>query len=61
MFKALTFGILTIGLSACHGFYAHLDPAQTGARAVSAATTRAVVQSCIIVLAADDVITSFMM
>lgn len=58
--KAATFGLLTIGLCAYHGFNAHLCRSATGARAVSASTTRAVVQSSIIVLAADYVITSFL-
>lgn len=58
--KAATFGLLTIALCAYHGFNAHRCSSATGARAVSASTTRAVVQSCIIVLAADYVITSFL-
>ncbi len=59
--KAATFGLLTISVCAFNGFNAHLSRAATGARAVSAATTRAVVLSSIIVLAADYVITSFLM
>lgn len=58
--KAAVFGLLTIGLCAYHGFNAHRCRSATGAQAVSASTTRAVVQSCIIVLAADYVITSFL-
>ena len=58
--KAATFGLLTISLCAYHGFNAHRCSSATGARAVSASTTRAVVQSSIIVLAADYVITSFL-
>ena len=58
--KAATFGLLTIGLCAYHGFNAHRRTTDSGARAVSASTTRAVVLSSIIVLAADYVITSFM-
>lgn len=60
MTKALIFGLLTTALCAFHGFHAHRSKAGTGARAVSASTTRAVVQSCILVLAADYVITSFL-
>jgi len=60
MMKAVTFGLLTISLCAYHGFNAHRSKAGSGARAVSASTTRAVVQSSIIVLAADYVITSFL-
>jgi phospholipid/cholesterol/gamma-HCH transport system permease protein len=47
-------------LCAYHGFNAHRCRSGTGARGVSASTTRAVVQSSIIVLAADYVITSFL-
>jgi phospholipid/cholesterol/gamma-HCH transport system permease protein len=58
--KATTFGLLTTGLCAYYGFNAHRSPSATGARAVSAATTHAVVLSSIMVLAADYVITSFL-
>jgi len=58
--KAATFGLLTIALCCYNGFNAHRCRSATGARAVSASTTRAVVQSSIIVLAADYVITSFL-
>jgi phospholipid/cholesterol/gamma-HCH transport system permease protein len=60
MIKAVTFGLLTMVLCSFHGFNAHRCRTGTGARAVSASTTRAVVQSSIIVLAADYVITSFL-
>ena len=58
--KAVTFGLLTVALCAYHGFNAHRCRSATGARAVSASTTLAVVQSCITILAADYVITSFL-
>ncbi|MCB1276619.1 ABC transporter permease [Prosthecobacter sp.] len=58
--KAATFGLLTIALCAYYGFNAHRCSSATGARAVSASTTRAVVLSSIVVLAADYVITSFL-
>jgi phospholipid/cholesterol/gamma-HCH transport system permease protein len=58
--KALTFGLLTISICAYQGFHAHRIRRATGARAVSAATTKAVVISSIMVLAADYVITSFL-
>jgi phospholipid/cholesterol/gamma-HCH transport system permease protein len=60
MIKALTFGLLTVALCAYHGYHAHRSLSGSGARAVSASTTRAVVQSSIVVLAADYVITSFL-
>jgi phospholipid/cholesterol/gamma-HCH transport system permease protein len=58
--KAVTFGLLTISICSYQGFNAHRVRRATGARAVSAATTKAVVLSCIAVLAADYVITSFL-
>jgi phospholipid/cholesterol/gamma-HCH transport system permease protein len=58
--KAVVFGLLTIALCSYHGFNTHRCRSATGARAVSASTTRAVVQSSITVLAADYVITSFL-
>ncbi|MBE2205227.1 MAG: ABC transporter permease [Chthoniobacterales bacterium] len=58
--KAATFGLLTMSICAYQGFNAHLCHSASGARAVSASTTRAVVLSSIVVLAADYVITSFL-
>lgn len=58
--KAATFGLLTISICAYHGFNAHRCASSSGARAVSASTTRAVVHSSIIVLVADYMITSFL-
>ncbi|MEI6337048.1 MAG: ABC transporter permease, partial [Verrucomicrobiota bacterium] len=58
--KAATFGLLTMSICAYHGFNAHRCRSATGARAVSASTTRAVVHASIVVLVADYVITSFL-
>ena len=58
--KAATFGLLTISICAYHGFHADRCRTATGARAVSASTTRAVVHSSIVILAVDYVITSFL-
>lgn len=58
--KAATFGLLTMSICAFYGFNAHRCRGASGARAVSASTTRAVVLSSILVLAADYVITSFL-
>jgi phospholipid/cholesterol/gamma-HCH transport system permease protein len=60
MAKALTFGLLTVSICAYQGFHAHRSRAGSGARAVSASTTKAVVLSSIAVLATDYVITSFL-
>jgi phospholipid/cholesterol/gamma-HCH transport system permease protein len=60
LMKAVTFGLLTISICAYCGFHAHRARRATGARAVSAATTKAVVVSSIAVLAADYIITSLL-
>lgn len=58
--KAGFFGLLTIAICAYNGFNAHRRRGSTGARAVSASTTRAVVFSSIAVLATDYLITSLL-
>ena len=60
LLKSVSFGILTISICAYQGFHAHLIHGVAGARAVSAATTRAVVLSSISVLALDYAITSLL-
>jgi phospholipid/cholesterol/gamma-HCH transport system permease protein len=57
--KAVIFGAVTVALCCHNGFTAHRRSGVTGARAVSASTTRAVVASSVAVLAADYLITSF--
>jgi phospholipid/cholesterol/gamma-HCH transport system permease protein len=57
--KASTFGVLSTTICAYQGFHADRSNSAAGARAVSAATTRAVVYSSIMVLVADYVISSF--
>jgi phospholipid/cholesterol/gamma-HCH transport system permease protein len=56
--KSVTFGALVAILCAHNGYNTHRRSRSTGARAVSASTTRAVVVSSIMILAADFVITS---
>jgi len=60
LIKAVTFGLLSTAICAYQGFHTHRIKGATGARAVSAATTKAVVVSSIAILAADYVITSFL-
>jgi len=57
--KAAVFGLLSVTICAYQGFHADRNHSETGARAVSAATTRAVVISSIMVLVADYVVSSF--
>ena len=57
--KAALFGLLSIALCAYQGFHADRNRSATGARAVSAATTRAVVTSSILILVVDYAVSSF--
>lgn len=57
--KAAVFGVLSTSICAYQGFHAGMNRAEAGARAVSSATTRAVVFSSILVLVCDYIISSF--
>ncbi len=59
--KSLVFGFLTIGICTYRGFNAHRKSSLRGVRGVSESTTRAVVWSSVIVLAADYAITSLLL
>jgi phospholipid/cholesterol/gamma-HCH transport system permease protein len=57
--KALVFGLIVVTVCCHKGYVAHLRTDGMGAEAVGNATTSAVVLSCILLLAADYVLTSF--
>lgn len=59
--KALVFGFLTISICAFRGFHTHRKASFPGVRGVSESATRAVVWSSVSVLAADYLITSFLL
>jgi len=59
--KAFVFSAIVVTDCCFHGFYTHLQPEGHGARGVSLATTRAVVQSCVLILVADYLMTSFLL
>jgi phospholipid/cholesterol/gamma-HCH transport system permease protein len=59
--KALVFGLLTISICAYRGFNTHRKASFPGVRGVSESATRAVVWSSVSVLAADYLITSFLL
>ncbi|MDD9304785.1 MAG: ABC transporter permease [Desulfobacter sp.] len=61
-FKALVFGLLVTTVCCYRGYYAHLAGNEQGygAKGVSLATTNAVVNSCILILISDYIITSFL-
>lgn len=59
--KALVFGFL-VSTVCCHqGYNAHLRKDSVGPEAVGNATTSAVVMSCVLILAADYTVTSFLL
>jgi phospholipid/cholesterol/gamma-HCH transport system permease protein len=58
--KALVFGLITIAICCHSGFTTHRRAGASGSRAVSVSTTRAVVLASVATLAADYVITSFL-
>jgi phospholipid/cholesterol/gamma-HCH transport system permease protein len=60
LLKALVFGVITITICCHSGFTAHRRVGVSGSRAVSVSTTRAVVLASIATLAADYLITSFL-
>lgn len=59
--KALIFGLLVSAVCCHQGFFAHLRRDSVGPEAVGNATTSAVVISCVLILAADYVVTSFLL
>lgn len=59
--KSLVFGLLAIGICAFRGFHTHRKASFPGVRGVTESATRAVVWSSVSVLAADYLITSFLL
>lgn len=59
--KALVFAILVSTICCFQGYFCHMRSDSYGARSVSLATTSAVVLSCVMILIADYVVTSFIM
>ncbi|GBC62582.1 ABC transporter permease [Desulfonema ishimotonii] len=59
--KAFVFGIVVVTICCYQGYYTHLRKEGFGAKGVGSATTSAVVISCVLILATDYVLTSFLM
>jgi phospholipid/cholesterol/gamma-HCH transport system permease protein len=59
--KSFFFALTVITASCYHGYYTHLQKNGFGAKGVSLSTTTAVVQSCVLVLIVDYVLTSFLL
>ena len=59
--KSFVFSFIVISITCFCGYNTHLSQGSAGAQGVSNSTTSAVVQSCVYVLIADYVLTSFLM
>ncbi len=59
--KSLVFSVLVSTICCFQGYFTHMRTDSHGARSVSLSTTSAVVLSCVMILIADYVVTSFIM
>lgn len=60
-FKSIVFAVVVTTICCYRGYYSHMNrQGEFGAKAVSLATTSAVVQACVCILICDYVITSFL-
>lgn len=59
--KSLVFALIVVAVCCYKGYFAHMRRDGMGAEAVGNATTSAVVLSCILLLVADYVLTSFLL
>jgi len=59
--KALVFAVIVSSICCFQGYFCHMRTQGYGAKAVGLATISAVVLSCVMILIADYVVTSFLM
>ena len=59
--KSVVFALIVVAVSCYKGYFAHMRTDGMGAEAVGNATTSAVVLSCVLLLVADYVLTSFLL
>ena len=59
--KALVFAALVTSVCCYQGYFTHFRKAAHGAQAVGTSTTSAVVASCVLILIADYIVTSFLL
>ena len=59
--KALVFAVIVSCVCCFQGYFCHMRPGGYGSKAVGLATVSAVVLSCVLILVADYVVTSFIM
>jgi phospholipid/cholesterol/gamma-HCH transport system permease protein len=57
--KAIVFAVIMSAVCCFQGYFVHMRADSRGAKAVGRATTSAVVTSCVLILVADYVVTSF--
>jgi phospholipid/cholesterol/gamma-HCH transport system permease protein len=60
-YKSIVFAVLVVAICCYQGYFTHMRKEGFGAKGVSLATTSAVVFSCVAVLIADYVLTSFLL
>jgi len=58
--KALVFAVIVTTVCCFQGYFTHMRTDSFGAKGVSLSTTSAVVLSCVLILVADYVVTSFL-
>lgn len=59
--KSIVFAVIVVSICCFQGYYTHTRENGFGAKGVSLSTTNAVVHSCVLILVADYVLTSFLM
>jgi len=59
--KSLVFAVIVSTVCCYQGYFTHLRTDSAGSKSVSLSTTSAVVYSCVLILASDYVVTSFLM
>ncbi|MBW1994939.1 MAG: ABC transporter permease [Deltaproteobacteria bacterium] len=59
--KAIVFAFIVSTICCFHGYFTHMRKDSYGAKAVGLSTTSAVVQSCVLILIADYVVTSILL
>jgi phospholipid/cholesterol/gamma-HCH transport system permease protein len=59
--KSLVFAVIVSTICCYQGYFTHMRKDSFGARSVSLATTSAVVISCVSILVADYIVTSFLL
>jgi phospholipid/cholesterol/gamma-HCH transport system permease protein len=59
--KSIVFAVVVITICCYHGYNTHRQAGEQGAKGVSSSTTKAVVQSCVLILVTDYILTSFLL